>query len=216
MFTPRPTAGRGPESTRHADRLQRDRARHPGRPDRHDRSASTLATLSAELRALESRAARCARRGSAPAPSSGLGEALAGARRPRRYRTSLIGQARMARTRSCTMPSSAAIQCPAPGRRVWSLPSIASHAIGFAEPRPDVHSPGLGTCVEDGEDQAAETAVPEQARRYAHWPAGDGSWEAVEKPHSWVSIEFGMLRRERVAVIRTSRDNCSLRRRTPT
>ena len=83
-----------------------------------------------------SRAARCARRGPAPAPSSGLGAARPAARRARRYRTSLIGQARMARTRSCTMPSSAAIQCPAPGRRVWSLPSIASHAFGFAEPDP--------------------------------------------------------------------------------
>jgi hypothetical protein len=29
-----------------------------------------------------------------------------------------------------------------------SLPAVASHAIGFAEPRPGVHSPGFGACEE--------------------------------------------------------------------
>lgn len=33
---------------------------------------------------------------------------------------------------------------PRPDRRVKVAPSVASHAIGFAEPRPDVGNPGIG------------------------------------------------------------------------
>jgi len=32
-----------------------------------------------------------------------------------------------------------------------SLPEVASHALGFAEPRPGVHSPGFGAHEQDGQ-----------------------------------------------------------------
>src|SRR5215472_5098249 len=38
-----------------------------------------------------------------------------------------------------------------------SLPPVASRAIGFAEPRPGVHSPGFGACGEDGGEMRTET-----------------------------------------------------------
>ena len=31
----------------------------------------------------------------------------------------------------------------------WALPAVASNAIGFADPRPGVHSPGLASIEED-------------------------------------------------------------------
>jgi hypothetical protein len=41
-------------------------------------------------------------------------------------------------------PSSSPFIVPLPAAASRSLPAVASHAIGFAEPRPDGHSPGFG------------------------------------------------------------------------
>jgi len=65
------------------------------------------------------KAARCARRGPALAPASAFfGRGPAGARRPhaagRRWSARLTGM----QPGCWTMPSSSAIHCPAPGRRV--------------------------------------------------------------------------------------------------
>jgi len=35
---------------------------------------------------------------------------------------------------------------PLPAAASRSLPAVASHAIGFAEPRPGIRSPGIGAC----------------------------------------------------------------------
>jgi hypothetical protein len=40
------------------------------------------------------------------------------------------------------------------------LAAVASHAIGFADPRPGDHSPGVGACEEDGEDQGHASHRP--------------------------------------------------------
>ena len=39
---------------------------------------------------------------------------------------------------------------PLPAAASRSLPAVASHAIGFAEPRPSARSPGSGACEDDG------------------------------------------------------------------
>src|SRR5262249_6955440 len=46
----------------------------------------------------------------------------------------------------CRLPRRSIVRLPAAASR--SLPAVASHAIGFAEPRPGVHSPGFGGCEE--------------------------------------------------------------------
>jgi hypothetical protein len=77
-------------------------------------------------------------------PASGLGEAPAGARR-HALSPPLIYQAHRSRTGAgrCRLPRRFIVSLPAAVSR--SLPAVASHAIGFAEPRHDVHSPGIGT-----------------------------------------------------------------------
>jgi hypothetical protein len=55
-----------------------------------------------------------------------------------------------------------------PMRRVlkrYTLPAVASHAIGFAQPRPSVHSPGVGAYKENagqpGVQPIGRTNTPE-------------------------------------------------------
>jgi hypothetical protein len=51
------------------------------------------------------------------------------------------------------MPSSSASIVPLAAAASRSLLAVASHAIGFAEPRPGVHSSGFSACEGGGEDQ---------------------------------------------------------------
>ena len=50
------------------------------------------------------------------------------------------------------MPSSSASIVPLSAAASRSLPAVASHAIGFAEPRSSTLSPGFSACEGDGED----------------------------------------------------------------
>jgi hypothetical protein len=87
---------------------------------------------------------RCAAPGPALASASGLGEAPADTRRPKRRRPPLINQAHLgARSQRCTVPSSSATRLsrsrpPRQGRP----PGVAVRWL--RQPRPDVHSPGSG------------------------------------------------------------------------
>ena len=49
---------------------------------------------------------------------------------------------------------------PLPAAVSRSLPPVASHAIGFAEPRHGIRSPGFGACGEDGQKQGPVSAEP--------------------------------------------------------
>jgi hypothetical protein len=94
---------------------------------------------------------RFARPGPAPAPASGLGEAPAGAHRPSRGWPPLIRSADSAHKpvlHIAVFLGASSVQLLAAASR--SLPAVASHAIGFAEPRHDVHSPGSAPIEADG------------------------------------------------------------------
>ena len=54
------------------------------------------------------------------------------------------------------VPSSRRSIVPLPGTASRSLPAVASHAIGFAEPRHGTRSPGSGACWKDGENGEPE------------------------------------------------------------
>ena len=55
---------------------------------------------------------------------------------------------RAGRCHAGRLPRRTIIQLAATASR--ALPAVASHAIGFADPRPGVHSPGLAPIEEDG------------------------------------------------------------------
>jgi hypothetical protein len=45
---------------------------------------------------------------------------------------------------------------PLPAAASRSLPAVASHAIGFAEHRPGIHSPGVGAYEENAEQPGVQ------------------------------------------------------------
>jgi hypothetical protein len=45
---------------------------------------------------------------------------------------------------------------PLPAAASRSLPAVASHAVGFAEPRPGVYSPGAGAYEENAEQPGVQ------------------------------------------------------------
>ena len=75
----------------------------------------------------------------------------------------------------CRRPRRFIVSLPAATSR--SFPAVASHAIGSAEPRRGVRSPGFGACENDGPDQDWLTTRPTLERggsyqRVASWRAG--------------------------------------------
>jgi len=80
----------------------------------------------------------------------GLGEAPAGAHRPSACNPPLISAARLACNRCCAVPSSSAIQCPAPGRRLKGAFGVARDR--FATLDPATVSQGSAPVEEDGEE----------------------------------------------------------------
>ena len=72
-----------------------------------------------------------------------------------RGRSPLISQAHPATQPGsrCTVPSSRRSIVPLPATVSRSLPTVASQAIGFAEPRHGTRSPGFGACGKDGADR---------------------------------------------------------------
>jgi hypothetical protein len=94
----------------------------------------------------------CGAAGPVPASASGLGEAPADARRAARHVTTDQSGTPDDATEARTVPSSPRSIVPLAAAVSRSFPAVASHAIGFAEPRHGTRSPGFGACGKDGED----------------------------------------------------------------
>jgi len=92
------------------------------------------AARAAELSRIWIKAARSARRGPALASASGLGEAPAAARRPSRHKAPLISQAHRAGSSAALSRPPRRSSVPLPAAVSRSLPAVAPHAIGSAEP----------------------------------------------------------------------------------
>jgi len=106
------------------------------------------------------------------------------------------------------VPSCSAIHCPAPGRAASRSPCGRRCAIGFAEPRPEVRSPGSGAYQEErlspamrGVDPivgrmrysvALGPAAPRGATGWAAAGPASGSRSATPQPGAMTSL--GALR----------------------
>jgi hypothetical protein len=101
----------------------------------------------------------CGAAGPASAPGSAFPEARPAHAGPYSRRANR-SRRRTRRTGRCytggRLPRRTIIQLAATASR--ALPAVASHAIGSADPRPGVHSPGLAPIEEDGDEQATAKA----------------------------------------------------------
>lgn len=104
----------------------------------------------------------CGAAGLASAPGSAFGEARPG------HTPSHADQGSSHRTQAGTAHSrlSRRTIVPLPAAASRLLPAVASHAIGCAEPRHDVHSPGLGA-YRGRREQSSNTRMSESLPR---WP----------------------------------------------
>jgi hypothetical protein len=118
----------------------------------------------AELSRIWIKRRRCAAPGPALAPGLSLGEARPARAGPRARvcRLPVRFVCRRPGLRACRLPRRSSVLLPAAESR--SLPPVASHAIGFTEPRHGIRSLGVRAYEEDGMEQS-NGIFPGLARR---------------------------------------------------